>query len=155
MENRQLQKEIIRTEVPGGFIDSAYIDGKRHGEEIEFSRDKKRLVRITIYKNGKREGLQIEYSDTGGIETPFENDKINGIVKWYDHASRLLREDPFTDGVRNGTVKDYAVRGTKTVLVTETVYKNGVKEGVQKEYAEDGITIKKQTLFANDKAVKA
>jgi antitoxin component YwqK of YwqJK toxin-antitoxin module len=40
-------------------------------------------------------------------------------------------------------------------LKTETVYKHGVKEGLQKEYAEDGVTVKKQTLFVNDKAVKA
>lgn len=154
MEKKQPQKEIIRTEVAGGFIDSAYIDGERNGEEIEYSRDKKRLVRITMYRNGKREGLQIEYSDTGGIETPFKNDKINGIVKWYDHVSRLLREDPFIDGVRNGTVEDYVVRGTETVLMAETIYKNGVKEGIRKEYAEDGVTVKKQTSFVNDKAVK-
>ena len=128
--------EIVRTEVPGGFVDSAYVNGAKNGEEIEFSRDKKRLVRITTYINGKREGVQIEHSDTGRVETPFKNDKPHGIIKWYDKYSRLLREDPFVNGIREGKVRDYVVRGNEVFLLAETMYKNGEKDGVRMEYAE-------------------
>ena len=145
--------EIVRTEVPGGFVDSAYVDGAKSGEEIEFSRDKKRLVRITPYINGKREGLQIEYSDTGGVETPFKNDQPHGIIKWYDRSSRLLREDPFVNGIREGKLRDYVVRGNEVFLLSETMYKNGEKDGISTEYAEDGKTVKLQTVYAKGQLI--
>ena len=50
-------------------------------------------------------------------ETPFKNDKIEGIEKWYYENGNLKEEIPYKNGKTHGDVKYYTENGKLLALV--------------------------------------
>ena len=77
------------------------------------------------------------YSESGDLlwETPYKNDKKNGIEKEYYESGALMSEMPFENGKRDGIEKGYYESGA---LWGEIPYKNGKENGIEKGYYESG-----------------
>ena len=91
----------------------------------------------TPYKNDKREGIAKVYFENGNLasETPYKNGKIEGIEKWYYENGNLNIEIPFKNDKREGMVKWYYESGN---LASEIPHKNDEAYGNLKYYTEDG-----------------
>lgn len=130
------------------------LDDKGDGEFIVFDKEKQKIREKTPYKHNKKNGISVTYfydkEKNGRIETPFVDDKIQGVVLHYIN-DMLFREESFVDNKRNGITKDYKIINKKQVLWIETSYKNGLKNGLSIEYDDDGKTIKKKTIWLNGK----
>ena len=106
---------------------------------------------INKYKNGKPDGLWIDYYKNGQIEweRTYTNGNLDGLSKWYYSNGQLKSETPYlTDGFnsyRDGLCKSFYENG---YLKTEGMYKIKInpgdktstenKEGLWKEYNENG-----------------
>ncbi|AQQ59352.1 hypothetical protein XJ32_03755 [Helicobacter bilis] len=77
-----------------------------------------------------------EYDENGQLqsETPFKNDKQEGIEKAYYINGNLMAETPYKDNKINGIAKWYYENGN---LVIEVSYKNDELHGDLKYYTED------------------
>ncbi|MCI5786345.1 MAG: hypothetical protein MR025_02700 [Helicobacter trogontum] len=49
------------------------------------------LKRETPYKDDKRDGVEKGYHENGQLiwETPYKDDKVEGVTKWYDENGVL------------------------------------------------------------------
>ena len=81
------------------------------------------------------------------METPYVNDKINGIIKWYSSKEGSLRiETPYVNNKMNGIRKEYFDDGS---IKWETPYVNDKMNGVEKEYDTQGNLIS-SAKYKND-----
>ena len=77
--NREFYSTTSETEQPYLFSKTAYVNGEKNGEEIEYRSDG-RIESKEIYKNGKRNGECVYYSRSGKIsfKCNYINDKEHG-----------------------------------------------------------------------------
>jgi antitoxin component YwqK of YwqJK toxin-antitoxin module len=85
-----------------------------------------KLQHKTIYKNGKKNGIEERYNDNGKIliRTSYKDDLRNGIEEWYTHD--------------NGTIS------------SRSMYVNDKKEGIDEMFRDNG-TIWVKSMYVNDK----
>ena len=86
-----------------------------------------------------------EYYKNGNLEfeTPYKNDKREGIAKGYYESGNLWSEIPYKNGKREGIVKWYNESGN---LWKEIPYKNGETEGIEKWYYQNGNLKEENTI---------
>ncbi|WP_372446177.1 toxin-antitoxin system YwqK family antitoxin, partial [Helicobacter bilis] len=68
-----------------------------------------KLERETPFKNDKAEGIAKEYYESGELraETPFKNDKREGIEKWYYWNGNLMAEISYLNYYFHGDMTYY------------------------------------------------
>lgn len=131
------------------------LDKNGDGYFIVYDKINKNIIQKTPYLNNKKNGVSIEYfygKANGRRETPYIDDKINGMVVQYVNDI-IFREESFIDNKREGITRDYKIIEGKPILWFETSYKNHMKNGLSIEYNDDGITIKKKTMWQDEKEV--
>ncbi len=73
----------------------------------------------TPFKNDKREGIEKWYHENGKLtsETPYKNGKIEGIEKWYYEDGNLASEIPHKNDEAHGNLKYYTEDGELLALL--------------------------------------
>ena len=91
----------------------------------------------TPFVDDKINGIAKVYYENGELqwETLFKDDKKDGIEKGYYESGELQMETPFVDDKINGIAKEYYENGE---LQWEIPYKDGKKDGIQKVYYKSG-----------------
>ncbi len=95
------------------------------------------ILKESLYKNGKKEGLSQSFYPSGKLETKanYKNGKLNGYLRSY-YENGLLRLDAhYKDGRFNGLIKEYYKNGQ---LEREMVMKNGIWDGFVRVYYPNG-----------------
>ena len=102
-----------------------------------FYRESGKLKSETPFKNDKHEGIMKVYYENGklAIEIPYKDDKAEGIAKQYYENGKLKVEVPYKYGKVEGITKQYYENGK---LEVEMPYKDGKKEGQRKVYRDSG-----------------
>ena len=109
IHNRELQKRIGITiddyKKESGRCKTIRSNG--FGKEIQLETNK--ILFIGEYKNGKRNGIGIEYDEERRIiyKGNYLNGKRNGKGKEYDRSSGIIYEGEYLNGKKNGRVKEY------------------------------------------------
>jgi len=90
-------------------------------------------IRITIYVEGKRHGIEKVYSNTSRLqaENPYENDKLHGVRKTYYEDGELQGETTFEHGTPVGEGVTYCPQGN---VIERTPYQDGVMHGERVQY---------------------
>ena len=93
--------------------------------------------------------VEKEYDSSVNLwrETPFKNDKAEGIGKWYYENGNLALEMPYKNGEAEGILKGYYENG---LLRREAPLKNDKIDGILKEYYENG-SLQAEVKVLNDK----
>lgn len=116
-----------------------------------YGQDRKRAE--TSYKNGKKDGLYILWSQTGQIasQANFKDGVQNGTETiWYLNGVKG-GEGEFADGKKHGPWTEWYTNGRKW---KQGSYLNGAKDGVWTEWSEDGGSTTR-TTYRNGKPVKS
>jgi len=112
-------------------------NGRKHGEWEIFDKDANITSSIS-YKNGKRHGSLLEYSDRTG-EVIKSIDYINGIIHGYyliyDEDCNLKIQTQFVNGLRHGQEVWYS--SNKKIILYITWIK-GLKHGLEVSYFDSG-----------------
>jgi hypothetical protein len=113
-EGKIVSGEITKYGI-NGKVESVYNveNYKLHGPARKYYDDGTTLRSELIYKEGKLEGLQKRFYESGS----------------------LYKEEPYVNGERHGLVKKYREGGS---LMTEVSYKHGQPGTILKEYLTDG-----------------
>ena len=85
-----------------------------------------------LYEEENNEGEEMDYNQQ---QSENMNDEGKGLVKEYYSNGKLLFEDEYLNGLRNGKGKEYNDNGE---LRFEGEYLNGLINGKGKEYDYDG-----------------
>lgn len=106
----------------------------------------------SYYEKGTEDladGIGREYSSDNVVEkeTPYDDGKINGVVKIYYPSGKLHEEMKYKDGEWVDVDKVYSESGA---LVNETPIKNGKINGMQVKYYETG-EVKQKTEYVDGK----
>lgn len=118
---------------------------------------------LTInYRNGKKEGEQIQYTGREYTVTRWHEDTIKGSVLTYDTAGWLEKSIPYVDGKPNGMAKEYNKDGL-VIVVTKYYHgvmsrserinrtdKNGNKQGSWKYFWDNG-NLRLEASYLNNK----
>lgn len=146
-----------------GKIECSYVDGKKHGEYIEYdNEDNNKIVRNKFYKYGKLDGPDTywweKYSDDKNIsQTNYSSDPNIGkelgsmmdkMIKKHD----VMRETNYKGGLLHGKFYDCNWNGGVNF---EMHFKNGKKDGVWNQYFETPLgsgqgALKKVSIFRDD-----
>lgn len=114
------------------------------------------------YKEGKKYGKRIRYSDDEYVVENWEADSIVGEVKAYDTNNVLKRTTPYENGKPHGFEKQFSADGTVTAIVryvrgvmTQREYinrkdKTGQKQGKWKFFWDNG-NLQLEGTYVNDK----
>ena len=92
---------------------------------------------IGKYVNGKKEGVQKSWYESGQLESEknYKDGKAEGIQKWWNEDGQLEDERNYKDGEKHGVQKSWYRSGQ---LFFELNCKDGEKDGVQKSWYDDG-----------------
>ena len=118
-----------------------YRDGVRHGLETElhFAQQQSTVIGEVPWQDGRIVGVKKAYHRTNGklrMEAPYSNGVRDGVVREYDLAGRLEREMPYRKGKREGESTDYwSVTGKPRRVVP---YRKDKVHGTVREYHENG-----------------
>lgn len=83
-----------------------------------------------MYHNDKRIGEWVFYYPNGQIEQKGKYDKkgrVQGQWKWFYENGSLMREEWYTDNLRNGTMTEYTEEGK---IITQGDYVDDLQEGL-------------------------
>lgn len=133
-------KEVTVTEYhPNGEKSGVgdYVDGQRHGEWSEYSRNGGWLTAKQRYRRGYLHGTRTEYFPNGkeASELDYSYGERDGYLKsWYQNGT-LEQEGWYVDGERQGDWYEYNQRG---VIVSHFYYLNGSPFGYQEQFDEKG-----------------
>lgn len=96
------------------------------------------LFSVTPYKNGKRNGVERDYSEEGVLigETPYKNDKIEGTVRDYDLNGKLFGEFVY-EGDRQASMRLYHESGALRYYADHIC---------EREYSESGALLREVLL---------
>ncbi len=143
------------------------IEGNRKNFQLDstwkFYDEKGRIQKLVNYKEGKKNGLYIQY-DTSQIilstET-YSNDIVEGIKRYYYKSGKTKSIVPYIKGKKNGSAIEYS---EDSLITTISVYKDGIlqsfekinqrdeankKQGIWKEFY-DNLEVKKEQKFNDD-----
>ena len=153
------------------------VNGKKEGIESMYSFFSQlgELISMSVYKDGKKEGLHRQWNDTGKLihKCFYKDDKLEGLYQEWDDNGTLLFECMFKDGEREGELKEWDEDGK---LVEHSLYKdgkfiksilplayvrskhplggvecynlnNGKKEGVYKWYHDNELTLRELSVY--------
>lgn len=170
-QNGKYEKYIGTIRVTGDVL-----NGMKEGSWVENHPDSDLPHYIIQYKEGKKDGLYLEFDKSANIikKIEYKNDMMDGLnCVWYKGGRLSLKqeykegklegksiicydngfiqeESEYKDGKRNGVTIWYSyadkMQGPKAVMYT---YKDGLFEGVQETYYEDG-RLKSQKMFTNN-----
>lgn len=104
-------------------------DGNRDGYWKEFFPDGS-LRSDGKYDNGKQVGDWKYYHENGKIEQLgkfSKQGKPEGIWKWYFETGQLLKEENYSNGLKDGMMTEFDEAGK---LIQEGEYVNGLEEGI-------------------------
>ena len=117
------------TEVPftgkvDGQFNGSFKNGKKDGSWVEYS-DNGQLASKGEYKNGKEEGSWVEYSDNGKLASKGElkNGKEEGSWVYYHENGKLFSKGEYKNGKEEGSWVEYHENGK---LSSKCEYKNGM-----------------------------
>ena len=114
--------------------------------------DRTKLQSETIYKDGKKNGLETMYNKDGTVSSKilYVNDKEDGIEYYYDAIGRKTAISTYKNGQKNGisTVWTHPYRGESTKEVQ--YYKNGKREGKWIQYYSNG-KVSSKVSYKNNK----
>jgi len=124
---------------------SIYKNGKKEGVEKELKDG--RTTKETPYKNGIIDGPQITYSNSGKEQSrkSYAKGLPNGVYTEYGYNDQKIKEGNYVNGQKNGTWKGYTGEGK---LQDEITYKNGVPDGIHKRWGYDG-TLQLEENYVN------
>lgn len=130
-----------------------YINDTLNGEMRTYttSNNVRILQQSQYYKNGKLDGLAIEYNNMGKTSSAQEYKAgiKNGRSIWYFNNGEPAMEQYYTDGILDGVQKVYNMNG---VVISQGQYKHGVKSGLWLEYFDNG-ELKSEGNFMEDKKI--
>lgn len=101
-----------------------------------------------IDNNNLKQGIWRETWSNGDLkqETVYKDGKKDGLeITWYDHPDCVEQEAFYKDGKLDGSVTHYSKRCRKDFYET---YKNGVKHGPEVEYYNNGF-LKAEGVYKN------
>lgn len=114
------------------------------------------------YKEGKKHGLQVQYSPKEYTETLWSHDTIADIVRTFDNTGWLKRTVPYEGGKPHGLAKEYNEEG-RVVLITRYYHgvmsrserinrldNSGLKQGPWKYFWENG-NLRLEGSYLNNK----
>jgi len=108
-----------------------YVDGKKSGNQLEYSADTGALMRTTRFKAGVKHGPEKHYTDHGHLiyEVNYSAGNKHGLERtWTWTTGSLLEEASFVDGKRESERLRYDWHGRVTVREN---YRGGRKHGAQ------------------------
>lgn len=120
----------------GLVIESGYVvNGNRNGQWATYDEEGK-ILTLCNYVDGKKSGEDLKFSKRGQIEvrTAYLNNQLNGIVGTYKNG-RPVQEVSYKDGMLDGPTYKYFNNGK---LQQEINYKNNKQDGAFKYFDEDG-----------------
>jgi antitoxin component YwqK of YwqJK toxin-antitoxin module len=119
-----------------------------NGNYISYYADGKAMYEIGEIKNGLREGvwkLFYQTPDTLFLEQTYKNGKLNGPQKSYYESGTLYTSSEMIDGIKEGVCTWYHPNGTISSTVT---YHKDKKDGLQKLWSELGV-LTKEEIYKN------
>lgn len=129
-----LQKAIIKSD--GITIgEGDFLNGLYHGSWTSYGVDG-RLQSITTYYQGKKQGVQLLFDNTGYVQTKasYHNDQLNGEYLIYNRRSIVERRN-YSGNELHGLQERFYVNGTK---MEEKNFVNGKIDGIARWYDEEG-----------------
>ncbi|MGE0567920.1 MAG: toxin-antitoxin system YwqK family antitoxin [Bacteroidia bacterium] len=166
----------IKDGKPNGYWKNYYengkikIEGNRKNFQLDstwiFNDIKGRITRSIDYKEGKKNGFIRTYDTLGNkiTEDDYKDDIIVGISKKFFPSGKIMKTQPYSGGVKDGTGYEFNEDSLVTAIVN---YKKGVfigkerinekdnlgrKQGLWKELFENG-DVKKEMNYYNDTLV--
>ena len=114
---------------------SIFKNGKKDGIEKELKDG--RTMKETSYKNGIMDGPQITYFDSGKEQSKknYAKGLPNGFYTENGYNDQKIKEGNYLNGQKNGTWKEY---NTDSKLQNEISFKNGLPDGLHKRWSYDG-----------------
>lgn len=111
-------------------------DSLKQGVWREFY-DGKKLKSETVYKNNKKQGLDISWYASGCVkqEIYYNNGQLDGPVTYYDKNCKKELIENYKNGVKEGIEITYYNNGR---IKSEGNYKKGNLDGVYKIYTKTG-----------------
>jgi antitoxin component YwqK of YwqJK toxin-antitoxin module len=112
-----------------------YLNKQKVGEWKYFSYYRGHLSATESFVQGKREGIEKKYFETGNVseETDWVNDKKQGAWKLFYSNGTIKSEATYTQGVLEGYYKVYFSNG---VMEIYGFYKNGMPHGNWQYFSE-------------------
>jgi antitoxin component YwqK of YwqJK toxin-antitoxin module len=153
---------LVKKYTQGGLLYSwtPYINGEKDGISIEYyvhvqcdyKNDYEHLESIryeTPYTDDKINGVAKEYNRGGGLKSikTYKDNTLDGITKEYDNNGRIKSISVYTDGRLNGIKTEYYTNGQ---LAKEAIFIDGKQNGVAKEYYKDS-ALKSETPYTYGK----
>ncbi|HOS84900.1 MAG TPA: hypothetical protein PK199_08290 [Bacteroidales bacterium] len=134
-----LESGIFISLYPNGNINEVgkKVENVMHEFYFQFYSNNK-IKYVTIYNYGFKDGAEIFIEKNGCIrrENSYENGKFHGVNKRYSYRdNRLLAEDNFRNGIKEGLQKYYYWNGNILMI---TNYENGYAEGKGEQYTRYG-----------------
>ncbi|WP_146208738.1 toxin-antitoxin system YwqK family antitoxin [Azospirillum sp. TSO22-1] len=121
-------------------------DGVPDGAFVAYAPDGAVLMRL-VYKAGVPDGPSTIYRDgRPQTEMSYANGALDGAMRGYDPAGRLLTVVRWAAGRRNGLMECFTVDGTPLMTAE---YKNDRLDGLVMEYRADG-TLRRQASYKAD-----
>ncbi len=124
-----------------------FISGFAHAQYKSYEIQEKDTINI-IDNNNLKQGIWRENWSNGDLklETVYKDGKKDGLeITWYDHPDCVEQEAFYKDGKLDGSVTHYSKRCRKDFYET---YKNGVKHGPEVEYYNNGF-LKAEGVYKN------
>lgn len=128
-----------------------YKDGKKNGLYLEFDKQGNIIKKID-YKNDLIDGLNCVWNKGGrlSVKQEYKEGQLDGQSMIYYDNGFIQEESNYKEGKRHGMTFWYSyadkMQGPKAVMYT---YQNGLFEGVQETYYEDG-RVMTQKMFSNN-----
>lgn len=122
-------------------------DKTANGIEREY--DGNSVRKETPFNDGKIDGIVKLYYSDGKLreEDTYENNDLVGTAKVYSESGHVINETPYKDGKINGTQTLYYEFGAKYML---TEYLDGKREGKRQLFREDG-SLGAEVSYKDDK----
>ena len=138
---------LVLLEDTQGMLQMTCQKGQLNGWVRELIHVQPWLVSHTPYKEGKKQGVRIEYGvqdmQIAGL-IPYKKDVVDGTVYSFVPTNRLNKEVPFKNGKTHGLVKTYAISNNQDsghVVIMEEPMKDGKPHGIVKIYNKMGEVI--------------
>ncbi|MCC8109592.1 MAG: hypothetical protein LIQ30_11235 [Planctomycetes bacterium] len=112
-----------------------YRNGKRHGRYVHYT-ESGAIRSEGQYNDGALDGMQYVYGDDGvKTEIPYQNGRRHGVERSFFADGSVAIEAPWVDGVQDGPVNFYFENGS---IQASIPFYQGKRQGVMKTWYEHG-----------------